>query len=437
MTRDSFLDELQKSLGNMICSQKEEIKQDFLEHFRLARQEGKADDEILASLGDPKIIARQFLQDSADVSSPDEPQAANRQGRQNPPPPLDYEPQDGFINLEKEFDASDISIIRLDLKRCNLFLDPNPQSEKIWISIQGYSRSNTFRIDCGNGSLLVAEEDRFSFLRMIRHKIEVDATIRLPYGWRGKIDTLMKMGSVASRGVKAGKLSLHCSYGDIHANDCSFEKAEISSSAGKAELRGFDCPDLRLKLSAGNISLANSKGKINAHSSAGDVEITSHEGEAIANSSAGNVTVYTSKGDVSARTSAGNVRVQCGTGKVYAKSSAGNATVQADEAIDLKVSCSSGRAKATVLRLTGNAELSSSAGEVELEADSIDGDVIAKSSIGGVFVMLPKDISLKIRTDARMGKIICQIPNNPDAKSALTATSSLGNVTIKAKESRN
>lgn len=61
MKKKEFLDELEKILEKNNCSDKEEILKDFEEHFTVAMEEGKSEEEVAKVLGDPKDIAIQFI----------------------------------------------------------------------------------------------------------------------------------------------------------------------------------------------------------------------------------------------------------------------------------------------------------------------------------------------------------------------------------------
>lgn len=63
MTKQEFIDILTRSLGSLPLGDRDEILFDYEEHFRIGLAEGKAEEEIANSLGDPRTIARQFNAD--------------------------------------------------------------------------------------------------------------------------------------------------------------------------------------------------------------------------------------------------------------------------------------------------------------------------------------------------------------------------------------
>lgn len=63
MNRTEFINKLEKLLKGIPYDDKKEILYDYEEHFNAGISEGKSEEEISFSLGDPVIIARQFKAD--------------------------------------------------------------------------------------------------------------------------------------------------------------------------------------------------------------------------------------------------------------------------------------------------------------------------------------------------------------------------------------
>ena len=63
MTKNEFLNQLKSLLKNIPEEDMNEILYDYEEHFRLGMEEGKSEEEVCVSLGDVKLIARQFKAD--------------------------------------------------------------------------------------------------------------------------------------------------------------------------------------------------------------------------------------------------------------------------------------------------------------------------------------------------------------------------------------
>lgn len=60
MNKEKFLEELKKSLNRLPTKEIAEIVQDFEEHFRFAKEEGKSEEEVAELLGSPQQIAKEL-----------------------------------------------------------------------------------------------------------------------------------------------------------------------------------------------------------------------------------------------------------------------------------------------------------------------------------------------------------------------------------------
>ena len=61
MTKQQFLTALEKALHKLPKEEKEEMLQDFEEHFAIGEAEGKSEQEIIAALGSPQQIAKETI----------------------------------------------------------------------------------------------------------------------------------------------------------------------------------------------------------------------------------------------------------------------------------------------------------------------------------------------------------------------------------------
>jgi uncharacterized membrane protein len=61
MNKGQFMEKLNDALKRLPSSEREDIVQDFEEHFAIALSEGKTEDEITASLGSPQQIAKEMI----------------------------------------------------------------------------------------------------------------------------------------------------------------------------------------------------------------------------------------------------------------------------------------------------------------------------------------------------------------------------------------
>lgn len=61
MNKDQFLTELNGALKRISSEEREDVLQDFEEHFAIGAEEGKTEEQISAALGSPKQIAKEML----------------------------------------------------------------------------------------------------------------------------------------------------------------------------------------------------------------------------------------------------------------------------------------------------------------------------------------------------------------------------------------
>jgi uncharacterized membrane protein len=64
MTKEKFLSDLKGALGRMSDEERREVVYDYEEHFRMGMAEGKTEDQISQSLGNPRLIGRSYAMES-------------------------------------------------------------------------------------------------------------------------------------------------------------------------------------------------------------------------------------------------------------------------------------------------------------------------------------------------------------------------------------
>lgn len=65
MNKKDFMNELSNSLENIPCEEKKDILYDYEEHFRIARENGKTEEETAENLGDPNTIGKTYRANAA------------------------------------------------------------------------------------------------------------------------------------------------------------------------------------------------------------------------------------------------------------------------------------------------------------------------------------------------------------------------------------
>ncbi|MGA2975878.1 MAG: DUF1700 domain-containing protein [Spirochaetia bacterium] len=64
MTKDRFLADLKHALGGMTETERREVLYDYEEHFRMGLAEGKPEEQIARSLGNPRVIGKSYAIDA-------------------------------------------------------------------------------------------------------------------------------------------------------------------------------------------------------------------------------------------------------------------------------------------------------------------------------------------------------------------------------------
>lgn len=64
MNREKFLSELKAALGRMSEEERREVIYDYEEHFRMGTADGKTEEQIAQSLGNPRVIGRSYAIDA-------------------------------------------------------------------------------------------------------------------------------------------------------------------------------------------------------------------------------------------------------------------------------------------------------------------------------------------------------------------------------------
>lgn len=131
----------------------------------------------------------------------------------------------------------------------------------------------------------------------------------------------------------------------------------------------------------------------------------------VAESGAGQVTIAGLTGSADVRSSAGAVRVDRHSGPLRAHSSAGAVTVTGLASDD--------------------AEITSSAGRVDVTAIEPPASLRASSSAGSVTVTLPSGESYNLDADTSAGSTTVDVPTDPSSPYRVEAKSSAGNVTVR------
>jgi len=482
MTRDRFLREIEYQLGNMSRQQKDEILADFREHFQLAMEEGRPEEEICASLGDPAQIASQFYE-KGEAVIPAAPVQNNRAdvSHVSTVRPEGSAPRDasGYtIHMRREFAVDTVSQIEIDVKTAAIELAgtapssaANEQAKpEIRVSIDGYAKNSEYFIQLDGGALRVYDDRKFRFLDFGFNQQKVNVRLEIPTNWEGPLTAKSAAGSVEASKMASRSLTLDSSAGPVTASGCVNQDFSIRASAGRVELANcisdrltvhasagqvraerLAAGDATIKASAGSVDLAELAGKsLNLHASAGKVEMRDVTCDRIdLHASAGSVRAERVTGDCEVRASAGSVHWREGAGALLVSSSAGSVKLEGYEG-DVRLTSTAGSVQVETRKPLGRVELESRMGSCSLEApaitkggymrttmgntslttDAIGADMEVHSS-NNVDISLPRNIDVRIVVEpGQRGKFEQSVPGNPLAANRLVVSTNNGKVKV-------
>ena len=425
----SFLDELEKALGNMNAEARREILDDFTEHFRLAREEGKSDGQIIEALGSPQSIAGQFFETYGIK--------AEKQGFQTPPSFDNNRHSEVFYNseseaVENEFSVNGVERIHIDVNVAEVKITAD-HIQTIKTQIRVFNKKSQLQTFQESGSIEIIEKSQYGLFNFpFFHRKPAEIKVFVPIGSLLDFDLSTRFGNTEIRGCTGKRLIMNNSFDNVRMDSTKFDNVSINTKAGNINLDRAAAENSDIHTSAGDITATEGAGILEAHTSAGNIKIKKHRGGNInARSTAGNVFIDNAEGIIKAYSSAGNVTIETLVSE-YAEggAGAGNVDISAHDVKGLKLSAKSGNAKAHIDRILGNAEISAGAGNVELEADLIQGDINAHSGTGNVEVKLPRDTAMRILAKRGVGSFINTLPNNEQSPYTLTASASVGTVKL-------
>jgi len=413
MTKQEFLMELSKALAPIDPETRAEIMADMNDHFAEGASLGLSEEEICKNLGQPGQIAEQVIEELGTSKGQNSQSQSNWQAGSQFADAINnlvgdignlvgnignmkgqYESSDDFrvvgidlsniggdaqfsgfnagdttrvkggyeINIDETF--TNINSLNIALSLCALNIMPAPQGEPARVVIQGRSRYNNFLVENKNGCLTIIERNPLFRFEVFGFKNTLKAIVYLPVGFDG---------------------------------------------------------DIKVKTSAGNISIFGLCGNLDLNASAGSISVENHKcSMALLRSSAGGLKIKGSEID-----------------NISAKSSAGAIYIDGDTVNNLKLDSSAGGISVRAAKLVGDTEITSSAGATRLEASYVEGNITAKASAGSIKMRLPKDVNCRIELKKpNIGSVNNYLTGNPNSPYVIQASASVGSVTLEALDLR-
>lgn len=314
MSRSEFLNILAQSITHLPKEEQDEILYDYEEHFRIGLEQGKTEDEIAASLGNPHIIASQFGPAPAPIEksmksfvgkallvtfaimcvvsvffavyrnnvrstsgNPSEPQksltvsGSDVQESKVTPGPNTHNSQTQSqqaksnsitnskypIDSEKTASLDNITLLNVKTPLASVNFIPVDVRE-IKVHLYGsLSTNNNFtpelEVNTANNQLTIATTTAPPDTSYSFTSIKMDIYIPKTY----------------SQSIQA-----NVSFGSIEVSDLKLDTLNCKSDAGSVSIRNITCRDITAETAAGSVNLDSVSANVKAKSEAGSVNIS-------------------------------------------------------------------------------------------------------------------------------------------------------------------
>lgn len=389
MNKTEYMKILSERLDRFSQGLKEDILEDYEQHFAEGEKQGKSEEEIIRELGDIEEMLQEL--EDVDVESGEEAVV-----------------ESGSTAAEQNFryDAGCYKALELEGAIANILIKPS-EDDKIHVDYKNdldekYKQLCTFYQYEENGVLhagvnvkMKETEKRVKFLGRILTISGLLASggtnsillsVRVP-SQMPKLSFTTTSGDVRMDKISAGCLKGKTSSGDVKARAVSAEDLRISASSGDLMLEDVKAREANLSSNSGDVRLDSVKaGRLHANTHSGDIEIlgttevargefatASGDIEADSHLGADTVLFSTASGDIHVSTG-GNV-VECNTASGDIRVAMFGPYRQAGTDIRNRVlNCNtvSGDIKALTSGKVG-AELNTVSGDIWLEMEQTDG----------------------------------------------------------------
>lgn len=216
--------------------------------------------------------------------------------------------------------------------------------------------------------------------------------------------SLVLVGSDNSKGSIKVKAS-----GDIAARELLKDMVSVSmlNKERKAEIRVSNLNRDNSNIQLQTTIIIPTSLNIISFIEAGHIEATNFEGDVEFKTSGGHITLKDLSGDITAFTEGGHIKLSNSKGDASLKSLGGHLT--ANEFIgDLEMRTSGGNVTGT--KLTGSMNAFSSGGSINLQFNSVEGDVQARNGAGQIDIRLPSGINADVNISGTKVELDSRFP---------------------------
>lgn len=232
MTEKQFLYELELALATLPTDERNDILSDIKEYFTNGREDGKADSEIATSLGSPKEIAQELLENQI----PNKMETSNK---------LIKVPHSNFSNVKMNIDHGSLHVF------------PSETDETI-VELVGESEKLEFSANVVNDTLTIRLKTKkfqlFSFLFLIR---DLRVNVALPKKLYTTISMKTDNGRLRAEKLLGKAIKASSDNGSIGLKELATTVLEVESDNGRIEIDKVQTDKLSAQTDNGRVELRN------------------------------------------------------------------------------------------------------------------------------------------------------------------------------------
>ncbi|MDF2985985.1 MAG: rane protein-like protein [Eubacterium sp.] len=451
MTRNNFLNILAQSITHLSQEEQNDILFDYTEHFRIGMEQGKTEEEIASSLGDPELIASQYSPRSApsspergkkpliylsiltgiivvfiavllfiryfnidevpvyassstsEISSADTslPSAASNTTPSSQAEPSGNAGKDSVMkdSGDEEFGGSFKDGFKDGFKAFNDTFENNMES--FVDSVENNIGVTPNDIDIQKSSSLKGIQsldisDTFASIQFIKSegeeiKVHLHGAVRSTGAFAPGLE-MSKNGSRLSfkMNKSPGSLSINASnlVMDVYLPESFTGEVQLTTTSGDIDVNGYNFKDINCHTTSGDIKLQ--KGK-NIKS----VNCETVSGDIALSELASN--------KVSVETSSGNIQLATISAELNLNTVSGDVTISEVISDKLSVETSSGNIHLNTISAEMN--LNSVSGDISVACKELKNDLTANSISGSVKLKLPDKADFKLKAQSGSGTI--------------------------------
>lgn len=433
MNQKDYLMALYDALEGLPAQLRADTISEYKDYFRTEAEKGRAENDIIASLGDPVELAKVIKNRTAYAPPPPPPPRPNIRRRRS----MGFVGWiivalifsggfsaigsaakafgNGFFNgmpivLGTRYDVNDTEQVNLGTaKRIEIrTISTNTNvlksgTNEVKASLTGHvtttnKKAVPYLEMSHSGDTIIIEQKREESLIIGMYSSNVKFDIRIPESFKGDITFKGSSGNLNASDFEFKSFHAELTSGDVVLRNLLLkEEFYLSSTSGNLTLEGLTASNAVLKSTSGDKRLSNLE--VN-----GNVEIVSHSGNTkIADISCNKITVECTSGDITVD--------GCKTDLIYLTSQSGNVTVR---------------------DLEGAARVGATSGNIEVNASAPRGEYNLEAHSGNVKLLLPSGTGFELYAKVSSGNINCgfHLDNRSEEKRSLRGTAGSGEIPV-------